>query len=152
MVDSAPAPAAGLLLRSPVVSGFPGLQVSGRLSGAPVAPLRIDHLGSDVLLCLLKSVPDTVTLAKPQEGIGLGVDDEGQVTVRTVKQGNIITGDKLTVFDPRTPGASGNIVRPGGHRVLDVLRLVGILEKSGGAGAAAFALPLLRGAEQIEFS
>lgn len=145
----------GLLLRSPVVSGFRGLQVTGTRGGARVAPLRIDHLGPDVLLCLFNGVPDKVTLTRPQEGIELGVDDLGQVTTRAVKQKQITTGTKLTVFDPRDPGAAANFVRPGGLRVLDIGRLLGALgEKAGAAaaGSSGFALQMLRGAEQIEFS
>jgi hypothetical protein len=145
----------GLLLRSPVVSGFRGLQVTGTLGGARVAPLRIDHLGPDVLLCLFNGVPDKVTITKPQEGIELGVDDNGQVTTRVVKQKQITTGAQLPVFDPRNPNANSNVVRPGGLRVLDIHKLLGALEKQVGAGAAGssgFALQMLRGAEQIDFS
>jgi hypothetical protein len=145
----------GLLLRSPLVSGFRGLQLTGTLGGARVDPLRLDHLGPDVLLCLFNGVPDKVTLTKPQEGIEFGVDDNGQVTTRVIKGQKITEGAPLTVFDPRNPSATSNVVRPGGLRVLDVSKLRDAFKTKVGTvadGSSGFALQMLRGAEQIVFS
>lgn len=78
---------AGLVLRSTLVSGWPGLEVhaySGFIvsDGNPVPdlsteipPLRFSNLGSDVLLCLWPSVPAVVTIDEPQEGIAFGFED-----------------------------------------------------------------------------
>jgi hypothetical protein len=66
---------AGFLLRSQVVRGWPGLEVTAVDStGAPVHILRMDRLSSDVLLCLFNGLPETVTLQEPTETLHFGVE------------------------------------------------------------------------------
>lgn len=71
-------PMAGLLLRSALVSRWPGLEVHAYDDvghGSPIAPLRIDRLAADVLLCLWPQVPAKVTVDEPPEGIAFGFED-----------------------------------------------------------------------------
>ncbi|WP_116215099.1 hypothetical protein [Streptomyces olivoreticuli] len=76
--EQGPTPRAGVLIRSALVHECPGLLVRpyrGRGEGrAPIAVLRQDVLGSDVLLVLFEQVPDEVELAEPPEGLSFGVD------------------------------------------------------------------------------
>jgi hypothetical protein len=69
----------GILIRSAVVSGWPGLVVKafkGDInSGAPLKMLRMDRLSSNVLLCIFLDIPDTVMLAEPLQGLCFGVED-----------------------------------------------------------------------------
>ena len=78
----------GLLLRSAVVSGYPGLEINAYTSfkvdssGAvrPVIeshinPLRMDRLSNDVMLCLWPAVPAVVTIDEPHEGVAFGFED-----------------------------------------------------------------------------
>ena len=95
-------PVAGLLIRSALVSGWPGLVVSGANGGGVVTLLRADHLASGVLFCLFNGVPDKVTLAEPHEGLEFGVDDNGRITTRVVSPPTITEGSDVTIYNPRT--------------------------------------------------
>ncbi|GAU70685.1 hypothetical protein SSP35_21_00800 [Streptomyces sp. NBRC 110611] len=73
-----PTPRAGVLIRSALVHECPGLLVRpyrGHGEGrTPLAVLRQDALGPDVLLVLFEQVPDEVELAEPPEGLSFGID------------------------------------------------------------------------------
>jgi hypothetical protein len=84
----------GMLLRSAVVSGWPGLEVNAYSAteqdgvhadtSKPIHALRIDRLAGDVLLCLWPTVPAIVTIDEPREGVAFGVEDppKGQTGTR----------------------------------------------------------------------
>ncbi len=68
----------GLLLRSAVVSGWPGLEVkafadTGYAASQPLAPLRIERLAPDILLAIFAGVARRVTIAQPSEGLHFGI-------------------------------------------------------------------------------
>jgi hypothetical protein len=78
----------GMLLRSAVVSGWPGLEVTAYArytldeqgSARPdisteIKPLRIERLSNDILLCLWPTVPAAVSLDEPREGVAFGFED-----------------------------------------------------------------------------
>jgi hypothetical protein len=65
----------GLLFRSVVVSGWPGLEIVATRNNAPVEILRMDHLAEGVLLVLFNGVPDVVQVIEPSEGLHFGVND-----------------------------------------------------------------------------
>jgi hypothetical protein len=65
----------GLLFRSVVVSGWPGLEVQATKANVTVDILRMDRLAPDILLVLFNGVPDTVNVVEPSEGLHLGVID-----------------------------------------------------------------------------
>jgi hypothetical protein len=75
----------GMLLRSSVVSGWPGLQVYGFGKTLPgkaepdisseVGLLRMDRLSDDIMLCLWPTVPAVVTIDEPHEGVAFGFED-----------------------------------------------------------------------------
>jgi hypothetical protein len=75
----------GMLLRSAVVSGWPGLEVNAYAKTLPGTPapdistriklLRMERLSSDVMLCLWPAVPAVVTIDEPHEGIAFGFED-----------------------------------------------------------------------------
>lgn len=66
----------GVLLRSAVVSGWPGMDVSafGDAQGKqPLSLLRMDRLSDNVLICLFQGVPALVRFSQPPEGLHFGV-------------------------------------------------------------------------------
>jgi hypothetical protein len=78
----------GVLLRSALVSGYPGLEVNAYTSytldpsGAVIPDneshinlLRMDRVSDDVLLCLWPAVPAVVTIDEPHEGVAFGFED-----------------------------------------------------------------------------
>jgi hypothetical protein len=64
----------GFLLRSKVVSGWPGIEVAASdETGQPLTLLRIDRLSPTVLFCLIRGVPAKVDLMEPPETLHFGV-------------------------------------------------------------------------------
>ncbi len=165
-------PRAGLLIRSALVSGWPGLVVDGTAKGNTVALLRSDHLAPDVLFCWFNGVPDTVTLSEPHEGLEFGVDDAGKITTRVVTPPKITDGAAVTIYDPKNPSANLPTLRAGGLRVLNVnidpkyptstapasaTDLLSSIAKAlnvgtGAIGPADFAVQMVKGPEEITFS
>ena len=81
---------AGLLLRSAVVSGWPGLEIRGYKSysdstpSEPVRLLRMDHLSKDVLLCIFAETPEWIEIDEPKESLHFGVEVNDQVYLRNI--------------------------------------------------------------------
>ncbi len=66
----------GFLLRSAVVSGWPGLEVQAFRNvdrTDPIPIVRMDRLSDSVLLVLFEGVPKRVDLTEPPEGLHFGV-------------------------------------------------------------------------------
>jgi hypothetical protein len=164
-------PTGGFLLRSALASGWPGLTVTGTLKGTPMPLLRLEHLGPNVLLALFNGVPDTVILTEPQEGLEFGVDDSGNIDPRTIASPKITTGNPIHIFDSENPAAPLVSIRPGGQRVLNIasdpnqlsapatqpVNLLEMLAKAlavepGNIGPADFAVQMVKGPEQLQFS
>lgn len=136
----------GVLLRSAMVSGWPNLSVRGyaATTGEATLPvLRMDHLSPTVLLCLFRGVPARLELAEPQEGFRLGVDDDGNATLRNVTAagpGEQI-GSPFPVINPT--GGKPRFVRAQDCRVLDIAPASpgGLIRSLAGALVAAQGLP-----------
>lgn len=71
-----PAPAAGFILRSRAVSGWPGLHVNAfRKSGSNLIKLkvlRIERLAPAILVALFDGIPQRVEIEEPRSGIQFG--------------------------------------------------------------------------------
>lgn len=116
-------PAAGMLLRSALVSGWPGLAVNATAGGNAVNILRIDRVSPNVLLVLWDQVPDTVTISEPQQGIAFGVEDGWIVPLRNLAAAN--PGAQLSGVNFPATGTVQNYMRPvSGNKVGGVLQLV----------------------------
>ncbi|MEM7641167.1 MAG: hypothetical protein AAF366_01405 [Pseudomonadota bacterium] len=63
----------GVVFRSVVVSGWPGLEVLPMKNGKPVDILRMDRLSDTVLIVLFAEVPDKVSFIEPSEGLHFGL-------------------------------------------------------------------------------
>jgi hypothetical protein len=84
-------PISGFLLRSPVVSGWPGLHVRafddepleedddpvGENDPRRMRLLRLERLAPAVLLCLFDGIPKVVHIEEPRQGIQFGFDETG---------------------------------------------------------------------------
>ncbi|MCA6091384.1 hypothetical protein LE181_04255 [Streptomyces sp. SCA3-4] len=75
------APLTGLLLRSKLVSGWPGLEIrpypnARATDGEAALPVvRRAALAEDVLLVIVEGVPARVEIAEPQQGLHFGIDE-----------------------------------------------------------------------------
>jgi hypothetical protein len=89
----------GLLLRSVVVSGWPGLEVSAKNAGGNVSILRMDRLSPTVLLVLFSDVPTEVDLFEPSETLHFGMlkkrDGSFETTLRGLSFGGYPAGQQI---------------------------------------------------------
>lgn len=157
-------PAAGMLLRSELVSGWPGLQIIGTAAGTTVNAMRIDRLAPNVLIILWDAVPDTVTISQPQQGLAFGVEN-GTVALRSLTAANL--GQQTGAFFPTTGNisqfyrsASGDI----GQQVLQLVPatagtpgylipgLQQALSQSQLLSPAQFAIEMVNAPQQIAFN
>ena len=153
----------GLLFRSVVVSGWPGLEVQATRAGTPVAILRMDRLASDILLVLFDAVPDTVNVIEPSEGLHFGVIEDAlkpgtlRVNVRGLGFSGLPAGQQ--VLDKQgNPVTAVTTMRQGVAQptgVLDIATLVqniqtalpqGALGPTAALTSGGFALQMVRGA------
>jgi hypothetical protein len=156
----------GFLMRSVVVSGWPGLEVTATKGGNPVGLLRMDRLASDVLLVLFNDIPDVVQIIEPSEGLRFGVEDVTgqadtfQVALRWINPAGghdvgsqIMNGNNPVRATTTTRGGAG---QPEG--VLDIATLAANIEKAMPAGQlgangkitpGGFAIQVVRGAGRI---
>ncbi len=121
-------PAAGLLLRSQLVSAWPTLVIQASSKDTTLQAVRDNTLSTSVRMLLFDAIPDTVSIGEPYHGLQLGMDyDAGQgslsISTRNLSGSNIgmPTGQSV----PVTPGAAG---------VLDVTTIAGQLGASLGSG------------------
>jgi hypothetical protein len=63
----------GLIFRSAVVSGWPGLEVEAWSGTTLLDILRMDRLSDNVMLCMFNGLPDKVDFTEPGEGLHFGV-------------------------------------------------------------------------------
>jgi hypothetical protein len=134
-VPTGPAgPLTGFLLRSRMVSGWPGLHVRGyAVDNLRLAPpvddddvgdaqdvpmrrlglLRLERLAPAVLLALFDGVPQVVHVEEPRAGVQFGVDEadvEGRAQAQVALR-NAATGERLSpprvVQVPFRPGSPG---------------------------------------------
>jgi hypothetical protein len=158
----------GFLMRSAIVSGWPGLSVQGfDAAGNALKVLRQDHVSSDVLLVLFWGTPSKLQLTEPQEGFRFGVNQDGQIELRKLSP-TANLGDPLQTFAIRKmDGTDGLYMRPGtGARVLNLspgsssglvqaiaaaLNSAGV-GQPGALGSAAFALQMINAPMQQTFT
>jgi hypothetical protein len=148
---------AGFLLRSAVVSGWPGLEVKAyQAGGQPMAALRIERLAPDVMLALYPSVPSRLELSEPQEGLRFGVED----SANTIELRNVST----TGTPGGEVGFTANARLRGTRNVLDVAATLTAIGTGASSikdtatkaalqnlGPAGFAVQMVKSPEQMVF-
>ncbi|MGB3246464.1 MAG: hypothetical protein WBB25_18160 [Sulfitobacter sp.] len=146
--DAGDLPLGGMLIRSAVVSGWPGLEVHAEdADGNEISLLRMDHVGPQVLLCLFAGVPAWVAVNEPQEGLHFGLESDDKIYLRN------LSGDKVGYLkEPeQTITASVNA-----DRMLDVAKavtdLTAALKPTDPFGAADFAVELVDVPERFVYA
>ena len=79
---SSSSPMAGFILRSSVLSGWPGLEIKAwsKTSGAtPMKPLRLDRVSPSIMIALYSDIPTKLEFNEPSEGLVFGREDSGIV-------------------------------------------------------------------------
>lgn len=127
----------GFLLRSSIVSGWPGVEVTATTNAAPDPNLpkilRLDQVAEGVLFCLVRGSLETVTFREPCEGITFGVGSDGKV--KASKSGKVLDVWK-------------DLMRPAAG-VVDITKLRDQLQAS---GSAEMATEMIRKPEQQDIN
>jgi len=141
-------PLTGFLLRSSAVEGWQGLEMRAWKDAAgtqPLAPLRIDRLAPDIMLCIFNGKVDRIEVKQPPEGMhfGASVDGEGfsKFHLRRLNDKSDDNDEKddiapgpahqLTKVSaiPPIDGQDGNIpLRKGVSRVVEIAELALVLK------------------------
>ncbi|HEX6391304.1 MAG TPA: hypothetical protein VFZ89_17710 [Solirubrobacteraceae bacterium] len=160
---SSPPPMGAMLLRSALVSGWPGLEVHAFANGradaqgvwqpdtnTEIRPLRIDRVADDLLLCLWPTTPALVCLDEPHEGIAFGIVDpppdehDGTwVDTRSLNRGDGTYGMPTTHYERLDACIAG------ATRVFDVGALSRLLGGTGALEAHELALQMVKVPERI---
>ncbi len=164
--DPAPQlPVAGMLLRSALVSGWPGLSVTATAKGTNVNIMRMDHLAPTILLVLWSAVPDTVTISQPEQGLIFGVEDGWTIVRRSLAAGDL--GHQLGAPPFPASGDFTQFMRPVQNNIGGlVLNLVPAVKDTPGyvipamakalsqsnITASQFAIEMVKAPEQIAFN
>jgi hypothetical protein len=118
----------GFLLRSAVVSGWPGLEVrafADREGTRGIELLRLERLAPDVMICIIsgeQGIPARIDIDEPSEGLQFGVSDDRTIPPRWPgftqpgRIGEVITDDPDLWVPPVMRKKSGKDTR-----VLDVI-------------------------------
>ncbi|GHC39768.1 hypothetical protein [Streptomyces cinnamoneus] len=133
------APLTGLLLRSKLVSGWPGLEIRPYPNARPtdgetaLPVVRRATLAEDVLLVIVEGVPARVEIAEPQQGLHFGIDEleeggsddpveDGVIRLRslTAPLGKELGEDR---HYPDRPGLRAYVRAPGAGNPDTVLRV-----------------------------
>lgn len=115
-------PASGMLLRSALVSGWPGLAVTATANGVEVNILRMELMSPNILLMLWSDIPDTVVISQPDQGLTFGVEDGFVIPRRSLDASSLGTQLPPPSF-PATGDFTQYMRTPSGNIGTQVLRL-----------------------------
>lgn len=153
------APKSGILIRSALISGWPGLEVTAQKNGAPLEVLRKEKMSADVLMCLFSGIPDTVTLGMPKQGLCFGLEDDNTIQLRSLTgtvgeplgQNITMQEDSPAFLRPLNGSVGGQVLNintsPATGNILQLLYKV----LNSTLSPAGFAIQMVKGAEQISF-
>lgn len=124
-------PKSGFLLRSRIVTGWPGVELTAKTNARPDPNLpqilRFDQIADGVLFCLARGLIEDVTFREPREGLSFGVGSDGKL--RKTKTVDV----KKDFLSDRAPG------------VVEIAKLGKNLTSS---GSAEFATQMIRDPEE----
>jgi hypothetical protein len=154
----------GFLLRSAVVTGWPGMEVKGYADYGltqPVDIARFEYVASDILLCLFASDVLAITFSEAAEILHFGLDLAGGVGGPYKKELKYVDQSGSHLPGSMIPGVFVDVPLLD-DRVVDVEKLAGQIHDSllshGGINPsspytpAEFALELILGVQQVDFT
>ena len=119
----------GFLLRSRVVTGWPGVELTVKTNARPDPNLpqilRFDQISDGVLFCLARGMIEDVTFREPREGLTFGVGSDGKLAAGV--------------------DVKNRLLRSGPPGVVEIAKLGGQLASS---GSAEFGTQMIRQAEE----
>ncbi len=158
-------PMAGMLLRSALVSGWPGLAINTPATTNPARIMRIDRVAPNILLVLWDKLPDTITVSQPEQSLEFGVSDGSVIQLRSLASSNL--GAPMGTF-PSSGDGFNQFMRPLQNNVGGmVLNLVPAVKGTSGylvpalsqalsqqnnITASSFALQMVKVPQQVAFT
>ncbi|MFY8106888.1 MAG: hypothetical protein ACOVKO_08215, partial [Elstera sp.] len=146
----------GFLLRSSVVSGWPGMEVSAYAdpTSAALPLLRLERITSDVLLGLIDGLPSEVNFLEPPEGLHFGIipsGDNDTVYLRGLGYGGYSAGIQITSAPAVTLTPAGRAagvfdIAASAASLVTALEAQNALSPSDPFTSAEFAIQMTRGA------
>lgn len=140
----------GILLRSDVVAGWPGLQVAARdSSGNDLTELRADRLSPDVMLCLFDGAINSVAIQQKPETLHCGLDQDGTIPPSYYK----ILRDNQGI-EQETLKLSSIPWQQEARRTINIASLAQSIQQLTSTTpftAAQFALQMIEGVEEVIF-
>jgi hypothetical protein len=139
----------GFLLRSDVVTGWPGLQINGSGSdGKDLTLLRMDRLSSNVLLCLFAGEVKSVAIHQKEETLHCGIDESNQAPSTLCKILRDSQGTEQQNLSIPISWKQQN------QRIIDIYAMAQAIQQETSATAftsAQFALQMTEGVEEVIF-
>jgi hypothetical protein len=152
----------GFLLRSEVLTQFPGLQIKAYQSmknGGPdeatlLTTLRFDRLSPSVLLCLYPETPVWIEFDEPHENVSFGILEDGTnhvIKLRSLTDGSILSDPNKTI------SIGSDLYRSLDNRVLNIKRLADLIQNNvsiashESISSADFALQMVKVTEKLVF-
>ena len=127
-------PKSGFLLRSSVVTNWPGIEVTATSSGAPdqTMPniLRFEPVADGVLFCLARGSLNQLTFREPREGLTFGVNSKGEIEF----------GQPVETLNVKALRRAEGLA--------DVIDIAALKSKLACAGSAQFAAKMIRRPEE----
>lgn len=160
----------GLLIRSAVIAGWPGLQVKAyadREKTKPLKALRIDRAAANVLFCLFDGLVACITVSEAATTLHFGVmmPDDPQAPGMSFQKDLKYVDPGPQGQKPGTQIQDGRVAvdfRKGGRRVIDIAAFQktthdGLIRTHGIAAdspftPAEFALELIQGVQEVDFT
>lgn len=151
----------GFLLRSEVVTGWPNLQINGYAqvndtsdavpSTDRLPILRMDHLGTNVLLCLFKGEVKTVDIHQKPESLHFGFDvDDNNKLYKALRNLQGEKQDKWMIKNVPWQSEEKRVVNIS-TLAIDMNNYLK-LEGSSQFTSAQFALEVIAGAQKVRFT
>jgi hypothetical protein len=152
--------ASGFLLRSSLVSGWPGIEITAHGGGKELTVLRLEHVSPAVLLGLYAGHIEQLDLREPSEGLHFGVDESQGSLTKDIRYAN---GDDQTPIGSFTGRSTAVPLRgTGDTRVVELSSLAATIRPSAWTAsvsanppaftAAEFALEMVEGAGAATFT
>lgn len=127
-------PKSGFLLRSKIVGGWPGVEMTAKTGATQdqtlPSILRFDRIAEGVLFCLARGTVEEVTFREPREGLTFGVASDG--TLAAIKA-------------RKTVDVKNELLRHGAPGVVEVAKL---RERLLSGGSAELATEMIRKPEE----
>lgn len=144
----------GVILRSEVVAGWPGLQVDGYKerdsNNPPLQPLRTERLSPNVLACFFDGEIKEVRIHQKVETLHFGFDREAGGIVKKLRN-----SDGVDSEDKKVNLEGGDAWKDVGKRILNIDNLARAIEIKTGMKnftSAEFAVQMIEKVEGVTFS